>query len=58
MATQQEVDEAILGEMKRIADNPRIPDAAKARLLLQLSEALAWLRAPAQGHGASGGDTA
>lgn len=58
MVTQQEVEDSILVEMKRIAENPRIPDAAKARLLLQLSEALAWLRAPAQDHGGSGGDTA
>ena len=33
-------------------------DAAKARLLLQLAEALAWVRAPAQPHGSSGADSA
>jgi hypothetical protein len=58
MATYDEVEETMLGEMQRIAENPRIPDAAKARLLLQFAEALAWLRAPGQSHGSSGSDSA
>lgn len=58
MATYDEVESTMLGEMQRIAENPRIPDAAKARLLLQLAEALAWVRAPAQPHGSSGADSA
>lgn len=53
MATIDEVQEAMLGEMHRIAENQRIPDAAKARLLLQLAEALAWVRSPDQAHGRS-----
>ena len=56
MATIEDVQEAILGEMQRIAENERIPDAAKGRLLLQLSEALAWVRAPDQAHGRSATD--
>jgi hypothetical protein len=58
MATYDEVESTVLGEMQRIAENPRIPDAAKARLLLQFAEALAWLREPAQPHGSSGIDAA
>ena len=58
MATYDEVEDTMLGEMQRIAENPRIPDAAKARLLLQLAEALAWLRAPGQPHGSSASDSA
>ena len=56
MATYDEIENTLLGEMQRIAENPRIPDAAKARMLLQLAEALAWLRAPAQPHGSPSGD--
>jgi hypothetical protein len=58
MATVDEVQDALLSEMHRIADNQRIPDASKARLLLQLAEAHAWLRAPDQPHGRSAADAA
>lgn len=56
MATIDQVQDAMLAEMQRIAENERIPDASKARLLLQLAEALAWLRAPDQAHGRSATD--
>lgn len=57
MATIDDVQDAMLGEMQRIAQNERIPDASKARLLLQLAEALAWVRAPEQAHGRTAGES-
>jgi hypothetical protein len=53
VATQQEAVEAVLDELVEIARNPRIPSNAKSLLVLRLSEAYAWLEAPAQAHGSS-----